>query len=313
MSSANILWSIWLFVPRRSQCFTQSRESNPAPCQIPRRRIRAGRRTLHTHTLTSPSADFAACPREHAHAAGREADGRAYGVVCQWRCVGASSAPGLAAQGAASPPVSLAPTTRPRWPPTRPAHPVCHCPTTRRACPAPPAPAATGAARQRLCASASCAHTMRSRRAAGALAPAGRTLRHRLQMRRGCKPAGGSCGADRGPAGVGSGAQFCTGKTVSSTITPMLAQILAVKLALPSCLPLPRGGPLQGPAGWCTRAAPTLAQGAHLGGHEFTHAHKYHMCGRTMGAVAAHPPRCRLNDLRFPLPPHAPLLLALLV
>ena len=132
-------------------------------------------------------------PREHAHAAGREADGRAYGVVCQWRCVGASSAPGLAAQGAASPPVSLAPTTRPRWPPTRPAHPVCHCPTTRRACPAPPAPAATGAARQRLCASASC----------GALAPAGRTLLHRLQMLRGCKPAGGSCGADRGPAGVG--------------------------------------------------------------------------------------------------------------
>ena len=51
---------------------------------------------------------------------------------------------------------------------------------TRRACPTPPAPAAPGAVRQRLYASASY----------GAPVPGGRTLLHRLQMLRGCKSLG---------------------------------------------------------------------------------------------------------------------------
>ena len=51
---------------------------------------------------------------------------------------------------------------------------------TLRACPTPPAPAAPGAVRQRLYASASY----------GAPVPGGRTLLHRLQMLRGCKSLG---------------------------------------------------------------------------------------------------------------------------
>ena len=44
--------------------------------------------------------------------------------------------------------------------------------------------------------------------------------------------------------------------TGSSTITAMLLQILAVKLALPSGFPLLRGRSAQGPAVWGMRAAP---------------------------------------------------------
>ena len=66
--------------------------------------------------------------------------------------------------------------------------------------------------------------------------PVGRTLLHRLQTLRGCEWPAGQTGALQG-----SGVQCCTGKTVSSTITAMLVQILAVKLALPSGLPLLRG------------------------------------------------------------------------
>ena len=99
---------------------------------------------------------------------------------------------------------------------------------TRRACPTPPAPAAPGAVRQRLYASASYgAGTGRTHPPSSAPDAA------RVQVPR--HPAG-QTGALQG-----SGVQCCTGKTVSSTITAMLVQILAVKLALPSGLPLLRG------------------------------------------------------------------------
>ena len=69
-----------------------------------------------------------------------------------------------------------------------------------------------------------------------------RALLHRLQTLRGCESLRGYIsGAGQTGALQGSGVQCCTGKTVSSTITAMLVQILAVKLALPSGLPLLRG------------------------------------------------------------------------
>ena len=73
-----------------------------------------------------------------------------------------------------------------------------------------------------------------------------RALLHRLQTLRGCESLGGSLSA-AGQTGAlqGSEVQFRTGMTGSSTITAMitamLLQILAVKLALPSGLPLLRG------------------------------------------------------------------------
>jgi len=84
-----------------------------------------------------------------------------------------------------------------------------------------------------------------------------RALLHRLQTLRGCESLGGSLSA-AGQTGAlqGSEVQFRTGMTGSSTITAMLLQILAVKLALRSGLPLLRGRSAQGPAGWGMRAAP---------------------------------------------------------
>jgi len=112
----------------------------------------------------------------------------------------------------------------------------------RPVCPAPPAPAAPGAVRQQFCANTSL----------GDPVPVGRTLLHRLQTLR---------GPSAGPAGQTgalqcSEVQFRTGITGSSTITAMLLQILAVKLALPSGLPRLRGRSARGPAGWGMRAAP---------------------------------------------------------
>ena len=88
-----------------------------------------------------------------------------------------------------------------------------------------------------------------------------RALLHRLQTLRGCESLGGSLSAaEQTGALQGSEVQFRTGITGSSTITAMitamLLQILAVKLALPSGLPLLRGRSAQGPAGWGMRAAP---------------------------------------------------------
>ena len=84
-----------------------------------------------------------------------------------------------------------------------------------------------------------------------------RALLHRLQTLRGCESLGGSLGA-AGQTGAlqCSEVQFRTGITGSSTITAMLLQILAVKLALPSGLPRLRGRSARGPAGWGMRAAP---------------------------------------------------------
>ena len=84
-----------------------------------------------------------------------------------------------------------------------------------------------------------------------------RALLHRLQTLRGCESLGGSLSA-AGQTGAlqCSEVQFRTGITGSSTITAMLLQILAVKLALRSGLPLLRGRSAQGPAGWGMRAAP---------------------------------------------------------
>ena len=115
------------------------------------------------------------------------------------------------------------------------------------ACPAPPTPASPGAVRQQLCTSASY----------GDPVPGVRALLHRLQTLRGCESLGGSISA-AGQTGAlqGSEVQFRSGMTGSSTITAMLLQILAVKLALPSGLPLLRGRSAQGPAGWGMRAAP---------------------------------------------------------
>ena len=128
-----------------------------------------------------------------------------------------------------------------------PARPSATARPTRRACPAPPTAAAPGAVRQQLCARASY----------GDPVPVVRALLHRLQTLRGCESLGGSLSA-AGQTGAlqGSEVQFRTGMTGSSTITAMLLQILAVKLALPSGLPLLRGRSAQGPAGWGMRAAP---------------------------------------------------------
>ena len=84
-----------------------------------------------------------------------------------------------------------------------------------------------------------------------------RALLHRLQTLRGCESLGGSISA-AGQTGAlqGSEVQFGTGMTGSSTITAMMLQILAVKLALPSGLPRLRGRAARGPAGWGMRAAP---------------------------------------------------------
>ena len=84
-----------------------------------------------------------------------------------------------------------------------------------------------------------------------------RALLHRLQTLRGCGCLRGSISA-AGQTGAlqGSEVQFRTGMTGSSTIKAMLLQILAVKLALPSGLPLLRGRSAQGPAVWGMRAAP---------------------------------------------------------
>ena len=81
--------------------------------------------------------------------------------------------------------------------------------------------------------------------------PVGRTLLHRLQTLRGCEWPAGQTGALQG-----SEVQFRTGMTGSSTRSAIQLQILAVKLALPSGLPLLRGRSAQGPAGWGMRAAP---------------------------------------------------------
>ena len=84
-----------------------------------------------------------------------------------------------------------------------------------------------------------------------------RALLHRLQTLRGCESLGGSLSA-AGQTGAlqGSEVQFRTGMTGRSTITAIPLQILAVKLALRSGLPLLRGRSAQGPAGWGMRAAP---------------------------------------------------------
>ena len=84
-----------------------------------------------------------------------------------------------------------------------------------------------------------------------------RALLHRLQTLRGCESLRGYISA-AGQTGAlqGSEVQFRTDMTGSSTITAMPLQILAVKLALPSGLPLLRGRSAQGRAGWGMRAAP---------------------------------------------------------
>jgi hypothetical protein len=119
--------------------------------------------------------------------------------------------------------------TRPHWPPARPARPVRHCPPHP---PRLPHPARSSRARRRAPAALRerivwCPGTGRTHPPSSAPDAA------RVQVPR--HPAG-QTGALQG-----SGVQCCTGKTVSSTITAMLVQILAVKLALPSGLPLLRG------------------------------------------------------------------------
>ena len=134
---------------------------------------RPRRRTFSPHTLrrligprAAPAAGRGggpACIRRRTPAALR---GR---IVCARPCCSRCSLPARLARPPARTgrlPAPLAPSATAR--------------PTRRACPTPPAPAAPGAVRQRLYASASY----------GAPVPGGRTLLHRLQMLRGCKSLG---------------------------------------------------------------------------------------------------------------------------
>ena len=110
---------------------------------------------------------------------------------------GASSVPGLAAQGAACPPATLHPpdtTAASAQPDPRPAHPARPTCPTRPACHAPPVPSASGTA---PCASASArAHAPAHLRGTGrAHPPSSAPDAARVRV---------ACGADRGPAGVRS-------------------------------------------------------------------------------------------------------------